>query len=292
MNNSVRITTDLGVFLRHQFVNCLPENHRDDFLWKSDEKLFRIGAFVEDQPAGVSWGTVDHDESILFISHLYVAPNLRNRGAGRALLSTTLECASEMNVERVQIQHRIDTVQGRRFGRFLDHFSFTEPELKHLHVELTVEELQETRWFRPYSLPPDFEIMPWLAVPETERQALDNQEWVPDILNPVKKEEITGELSVGIKHGDRLIGWVLLREEDDGDVHCPTAYIHPRYQPRGRILPAYYHTLSRAIERGMKVLKYTVPAEFPSHVQFMLKHTKPHAETFYPMYKRTRFLGQ
>ncbi len=68
--------------------------------------------------AWVSWGTVDHDEPILFISHLYVAPNLRNRGAGRALLSATLEHASEMNLERVQIQQRIDTVQGRLFGRF------------------------------------------------------------------------------------------------------------------------------------------------------------------------------
>lgn len=60
-------------------------------------------------------------------------------------------------------------MEGGRFGRFLDYFSFTEPELKHLQVETTVEEWQKTRWFGPCSWPPDFKIMPWLAVPETER---------------------------------------------------------------------------------------------------------------------------
>ena len=287
LKDTLEFQINPDVFTWHKFANFLPENSRNDFLWKNEDRRFRIGIYLNDQPGGISWGVINSEDENpdAFIDHLYVSPAFRSHGVGTALLQATLDYVRDRGAEKVQIEHRTDTQEGRKFGQFLDRFGFSPPEFNQLEIEITPAGLKKTRWFHPYTLPSEFEIISWSKISQSDREQLKRADWVPDILNPLKIEKYTDELSVVIKQKNDPVGWVILLDED-GQVTCPTAYIHPKFQPRGRILPVYYYTLSRAIQRGMKLLKYSVPVQFSSHIQFMKKHTKPYAKSFLPIDNR------
>ena len=102
--------------------------------------------YVEDQPAGIACLKVLTD-SIGEIKRMYVRPEARNKGLGRALLNQLLEKARQIGYERIRLDsarfmteahklyqragfHEIEAYEGSEIPKeFQNHWIFMEREL-------------------------------------------------------------------------------------------------------------------------------------------------------------------
>ena len=74
----------------------LPETH-----WRARTATTAAG-FLDDVPAGlVGWFIADQEPDTLHMVSMWVAPDARRRGIGRALVAEVLHLAKELDVERV-----------------------------------------------------------------------------------------------------------------------------------------------------------------------------------------------
>jgi GNAT superfamily N-acetyltransferase len=118
--------------------------HLDDFMRPKGRLLL---GYVEEQPMGIAC-LKPLTDSIGEVKRMYVHPQARNRGLGRALLNQLLEEAKQIGYERVQLDsarfmtsahelyrsagfHEIEAYEGSEIPKeFQNHWIFMEKLLK------------------------------------------------------------------------------------------------------------------------------------------------------------------
>ncbi|MGM0423877.1 MAG: GNAT family N-acetyltransferase [Thermodesulfobacteriota bacterium] len=283
-------------------IKAIHSSEKGDFLylipstlWKhysslNDDQAIRLGCYFEKHPIGVCFA--DKQDENARLSYIYVHILFRRDGVGKGLIQALENYLSQHGLEKLIATYRMDTLSGRGFDQFLDALSFEPPEFESLNLTCSYEELKKCDWFGRFSLNLSFEVLPWSSLAQDTIQKFQEKNWVPANLDPFASSDpfIDRDISMAILYKENLVGWVLCVSDESGDFHCPTAYIHPKFHKRCRILPVYTSAIERARQKGMQRCSFKIPKQFSDYVKFMKKRTVPHSEEAFELYTRKRHI--
>ncbi len=292
MSKDTQVYPRLNSLKCYEFSDLIPENQREIFLNKNgkDISYLRAGISQDGKPAGVALVRLTDEKDSAFLDHFYVRPEFRRRRLGSRLFSALVEELREENREKLRVEYRDRTESGARFGKFLGEMGFSRPELSRIKLEMSSAALQEIRWFKEFVPPAEFEVFPWRKATKTDRPKLKNSAWLPESLNPFEIKEFDKGISRGLRRDGEIIGWLLIHEKEPGQFEIPTGYVSKEKRDRFLLGLLIWPVLSDALAKGMEKLSFTIPTDFPDHIDFHESHTKPHAEKFYYMYSRKKEL--
>ncbi|MBZ5587393.1 MAG: GNAT family N-acetyltransferase [Acidobacteriia bacterium] len=243
---------------------------------------FAVAALVRGQPVGLALAElplVAGGEPELL--SLYVAPHLRNVGVGSALLKTLEDELSRRGYPRVGTVYMTGKPAIPAFERVLVKRGWEAPTTRTVSVRFTVEDIDRFPWLNKYALPPGLEIFPWAELTEGDRRQLhstqENNHWIARDLQPWDHDYYGFEpiTSLGLRSREGVVGWVINHAISETTLRFTCSYIRKDLGRRGRIVPVYSASLTRAKQTQFTQCMFVAPVQHPTMVHFVHKWMGP-----------------
>lgn len=240
------------------------------------------GLLLESQPVGLALAEISleqpHQSELL---SLFVAPELRGRGLGRALVAFAQEELSRLGVRELRAIWTAGKPGSLAFERILALEGWTPGVARTVTVRFRPEKMLTLPLFAPRYLEAvdfGFLIEPWADVSESELEALrvsaEQEPWVTPGLEPWSYRAGRGfdrETSVVARKDGRVVGWVLNERIDESRLRFVVSFLDRRWSRRGGILPLYEASLKRAITAGYRLCLFVTPSRYPNMKRFIEK---------------------
>jgi len=212
---------------------------------------------------------------------LYVAPQLRNVGVGSALLGALEDEVVRRGFGRLETVYMTGKASIPAFERVLAKRGWDVPVTRTISVRFTVEEIDRLPWINRYRLPQGFAIFPWAELTDADRDALRRSQaagaWIASDLQPWDHDYygFEPETSLGLRGPDGVVGWVINHAISETTVRFTCSYIRKDLGRRGRIVPVYSESLTRARHSRFRDCTFVAPVSHPTMVHFVHKWMEP-----------------
>jgi GNAT superfamily N-acetyltransferase len=206
-----------------------------------DASIIALGAFFLDTAVGFAIATAENGHCI--VNEIRVLPQYCNIGIGTELLKRIGQAAAKRNCSKMLLYFLKDEKSSPVIERLLEKCNFNTPTSDLFHYTYQCEDLLRLKWINRESLkklshkgnilPDRYRIFPLLDLTDEEEAYLLKERDIsyPAILCPIDK---TGgadrRLSLGVRDGKRLIGWVAVERILRDALLFKCAYLDPGYR--------------------------------------------------------------
>lgn len=215
------------------------------------------------------------------IVSLYVRRDHRGRGLSRALMGGMERLLSRQGYQRVQLAYRSDWPARPIVERRLMQFQWNPPVTNLSLGKFDVGSSAEAWLAAPMNkvkLHPDFEILPWSELADSDLQSLqiDQPGDYPEELAPLEEPECIEPLnSLALRHRGRIIGWIITHRLDAQTIQYTRLHVDPPYQRLGRGLPLLAAAIRKQIEWGIPFGVFQVRSDNPRMQRLIQRRLRP-----------------
>jgi GNAT superfamily N-acetyltransferase len=270
-----------------------------------DSSAIAIGVELEGTPVGLALArTDDSNEAHLEgqILSLFVVPNHRHQGLGRALLSHLEIELQQRGCQQVEISY-LSSPSSPALERILAQQQWFAPQATALVCYASTDRVEQAPppHLTDYldrllqRLPSGYAFFPWHTLTAAERVDLEQQMQTDTLMqrfNPFLEEDKLEPLnSLGLRDGERIIGWVITHRIAPDIIRYTQMYVDPGSQPLSRSTLL----LAKAIQLQVTQLPHTqgtfrVDIDNTAMVRFVYRRLKPYLEDVRTAYSATKFL--
>jgi hypothetical protein len=141
--------------------------------------------------------------------------------------------------------------------------------------------LAEAAALRPRPLPEGYEVFPWSDLTAAERRDVierqQRREWFPPALTPFQMEErIEPTLSLGLRHGGRVVGWLIVHRVGADLVQCTSLFVEAGHRRAGRGLPLLAAGVERFLAGAFPRAIFMVDVANPPMLRVFERRLRPH----------------
>ncbi|MBO3462767.1 GNAT family N-acetyltransferase [Aetokthonos hydrillicola Thurmond2011] len=232
-----------------------------------------IGAADLGQPIGLALAEIQSDHHSAKVLSLYVSPERRNAGIGRALLTRLEQVLSQRGCTNVSIVYMTGKPTTSALEHLLQKCHWSTPTPRMLICKSDNRAL-DAPWLKIYEhLPPSFAIFPWCELTNDERIAIEKQQetnpWIPNELVPFPHEEGMEPLtSFGLRYQGQVVGWLITHRIYPDTIRYTCDWVREDLQKTGCLLALHAKAHKRqAIAKIPKAI-WTVPLQHSNMVRF------------------------
>lgn len=217
------------------------------------------------------------------LASVYVAPRHRGRNLATRLLAAIERAGVARGWPRLRIKFGGRGASAPALRRVLAKRDWPEPELRsHLLRGMCAAILDAPWMHRRRPFPAGFEIFPWVALADHEREALCARRqatgWPPIDVFPFRfGEACEPQTSLGLRFAGEVVGWVVNHRIDEKTLRFSCSYLREDLQKLGRLVEAYACSIEKMEAAGFEVATMVIPVEFPRMVAFARRHLEPFA---------------
>lgn len=246
------------------------------------------GAWMADTPAGLVLAEVpyhrrEHGELL----SVFVDQRFRGQGVGTALVEEMEARMTRGGLEDVTAVYMSGGAGVPAMERIFEKRQWSPPEVRSISVRFTPQEAMETPWFGKVTLrDADFEILPWSAVPQAERdrarRAHETTPWIKKGLEFWNHDHYGFDevSSLGLRYRGELVGWVINHRLAPKQVRFTCSFMRDDLSRRGRILPLYTESIRRLAEEGCETCTLITPVWYKEMAEF-LKRRCAHCVSYF-----------
>ncbi|MBO9540561.1 GNAT family N-acetyltransferase [bacterium] len=217
--------------------------------------LVAIG--VSDGTRAVGLVLADHprDSRLGVVLSLYVTPQYRRRGLGKTLFGLLGDELRRRGCFEAKASFMDGTPSTPGVERILSHHDWSQPLERVWVCTGTRESIVSLPWLQDLPLPEAFEMFPWNALRDDERQALLEQEAVapgyPAILSPFREEHLLEPLnSLGLRYRGQVVGWLITHRIAPDTIRYTSLFVREELQALGRAIPLVARAIRLQLEDG------------------------------------------
>lgn len=256
---------------------------------------FGIGALVDGQPAGLVLGeAIDGKGTILSIA---VGKAHRNRGIGAMLLLAMEKELATHGASTLTFTYVTEKPTTPAVVRLLEKCAWPAAEPKHL-VCTSDKRMYTSPWMANYTLPPEFEVFPWVDLTAEDRAALvrsqETEGWIPTGLSPFDYEgTLEPANSLGIRFKGEVVGWLITQPREPDAVCYSCSYMRPDLQKRARLVAVYAEGVRRQVAFTTKPIGiWIVPFRHKQMANFVLRRMRPWLISLAEFHESKKPIGQ
>ncbi|MFC5469191.1 GNAT family N-acetyltransferase [Cohnella suwonensis] len=252
---------------------------REELLSESREpSVIAIGAMLFGKPIGLVWGKYWARYGYGQIKTIFVIDKYRRRGIGGSLLREMELAFEQLGCKEMRFDYRHDQARSLIWERL-----FQQTDWSHTYGSLhtftvSVSQLMELEWVRRQRLPERFSFMTWSELKAEEQAFIEagKDVWYPASMTPLHKETSkTVNLSVGLRYGADIIGWMIIHEHDEDTVIGDRMYVRQPFQAQGRAVSAMIEAVRRIAEAGFRFARFDVSGNNKQMLRFVERKMKP-----------------
>jgi GNAT superfamily N-acetyltransferase len=209
---------------------------------KQDQFLIAVGVHLHQIPVGLALAEYLPDEGVGEILSLFVTPEHRGQGLGKALVREMESHLRQRNCSKLHLVYIPNPTTPALENILLQHH-WNPPQPRMLICTSTPETLQKAAWLKLDTIAdPNYTIFPWVELTAQERQDIlmrqAQSRWYPDILSPFKEEAIQEPLnSLGLRYRDRVVGWMITHCITPNTIRYTSLFVKEEIQSIGRAIP-------------------------------------------------------
>ena len=243
-----------------------------------------VGARVNEHPVGLALAAPTGAPGGGELLSLYVDQDYRRRGVAGELMRQTLAACAARGAAEISATYMSGQAGTAAVERIFESSGWDAPETRMLVVRCSLESIKAAPWLNRFTVPPGYEVLPWVEVGAAERAAIRDSHahkpWVATDLMPFDFEQgIEPITSVALRVKGEILGWCL--NHVVGDVLRYTcSFVRRDLQRLGRILLLYNEAVARMPAAGMSVGMWTVPVGHAGMMSFARKHMQPYSIFF------------
>lgn len=243
-----------------------------------------VGARVNDRPAGLALAAPTGAPGSGELLSLYVDQGYRRRGVASDLMRQILAAFAARDAAEISATYMSGQPGTAAVERIFASTGWDAPEIRMLVVRCSLDSIKAAPWLNRFTVPPGYEVLPWVEVSEAERAAIRyshaRKPWIAADLMPFDFEQgIEPTTSVALRVKGEILGWCL--NHVVGDVLRYTcSFVRRDLQRLGRILLLYNEAVARMPAAGMSVGMWTVPVWHAGMVNFARRHMEPYSIFF------------
>ncbi len=245
---------------------------------RKDGTIVGIGALVDGKAAGLVLGeAIDGKGTILSIA---VDKAHRNQGIGARLLLAMEKELAARGASTITLTYVTEKPTTPALVRLLEKCEWPAPEPKHL-VCTSDKRMHDSPWMSGYTLPPEFEVFPWVDLTAEDRAALQQSQetggWIPKGLSPFDYEgTLEPANSLGIRYKGEVVGWLITQPREPDSVCYSCSYMRPDLQKRARLVAVYAEGVRRQVAFTTKPYGiWIVPFKHKQMANFVLRRMRP-----------------
>ena len=197
-----------------------------------------------------------------------VREDLRRRGLGTLLLASVEAEMVRRGFEAVEVAYRDGWESAPAVRRLLAARGWSRPRPQVLLATTDFRFLRflESSGLRERPLPDGYEIFSWDDLDGAQRREIvrrqQREPWYPEALSPFQLEErLDREVSVGLRHRGRVVGWLLAHRVGDEVVQYTSLFVEPGHGKLGRGLPLIAAAARRQERSGVPRAIFAVQAD-------------------------------
>jgi GNAT superfamily N-acetyltransferase len=228
---------------------------------------------------------------------LFVRPEARQQGIGRALVAAVEETAARLGHRRIGAVYTTGKPTIGWVERILAARGWEPPRPGSLVATFDPADALSSERYRPALLrgyQRGLEIFPWSQLRPGEldevRRSDEEERWIEPKLVPWQypPEELDAS-SVGGRWQGRLVGWVLNHRVGRDQVRWSISYMHPALARRGKVVGLYHASLSRLHAEGScRLCTFTTPFSYGPMAAMARRWIAPFARTL----EESRLVGR
>ncbi len=245
-----------------------------------------IRASEDGRPVGLALAelplTADREPELLSV---FVEPKFRGRGVGTRLMERAAQEVDRAGFSRLRAVYNTGTPGGPIVEHLFEKCGWQTPVLRSVTVRFTPEEAMRVPWLDKVSLPPQYEIFPWLQITESERNELrrshEESPWIAEDLLPwdYETESLEPITSLGLRYKGRIVGWVLNHRIDEETIRYTCSFIRKPLGRMGRILPLFSESLRRLDQAGCTNCTFVTPLFHKGMASFARRWIGPYVSS-------------
>jgi GNAT superfamily N-acetyltransferase len=247
-----------------------------------DRSQVAVGIHLDQEPVGLVLAEHLPDNAVGEILSLFVVPEHRGQGLGKALLREIESQLRQRGCSKLHLVYTPNQTTAALENILLQHH-WSPPQPRMLVCTGTPEKIQTAPWLKLDTIAdPDYEMFPWVNLTLQERrEILSRQErspWYPDILSPFKEEAILEPLnSLGLRYRDRVVGWMITHRVTPDTVRYTSLFVQQELQSLGRAIPMLAAAIKLHIEhwKGYQAM-FTVAVDNTPMVKFVHRRLAPY----------------
>jgi GNAT superfamily N-acetyltransferase len=262
---------------------------------QSDGTTAGIGAFVSGHAAGLILGEVINGKGTII--SVAVDKAYRNHGIGSALLCAMEKELAARGASTLALTYVTGKPTTAALVRVLEKCVWPKPEPKHL-VCTSDKRMYDAPWMANYTLPPEFEVVPWVELTAADREALERSQqtegWIPEGLSPFDYEgSLEPANSLGIRFKGEIVGWLITQPREPDAVCYSCSYLRPDLQKRARLVAVYAEGVRRQVAFTTKPIGiWIVPFKHKQMANFVLRRMRPWLISLAEFHESKKSLGQ
>ena len=250
------------------------------YLTLSPPSLQILGAWALGQPAGLLIAEAMPQKGSAQVLSVCVAAEHRREGIASALMQSLESDMAAAGIGRLHATFASGRASTPGVTGLLAREGWSEPTRKHWICTAGLR-FRTAPWVDHYKLSPEFEVLPWVELPEEDREKLRAAEWVPYDLSPFRNEVHLDPLcSIALRYHGEPVGWVLAQQRGEDTLVYASSYVRPNLRGRGHLIAAYAEACKRQTgqtERNIGV--WIVPMNYPPMAAFAERRMRPYLDS-------------
>jgi GNAT superfamily N-acetyltransferase len=248
----------------------------------TDKSIIAIAASNSARPIGLAIAEKNPDLKSAKILSLYMSPEYRCQGVGKALL-TRLEQElyrqgyTHCSLVYINRQSTIAPLES-----LLQKNNWATPKPRMLVCKTTTMAIVNAAWMQIDKLPSTYSIFPWQEITPQERTIIQQHQEktssVPQDLFPFQCDNDLEPLnSLGVRYKGKVVGWLITHRLDIDTIRYTCAFIRQDLQKMARIIPLYVRAIQIQDKASISRIVFTTPYIHASMVRFVHKHVAPYS---------------
>ncbi|BAZ31623.1 GCN5-related N-acetyltransferase [Cylindrospermum sp. NIES-4074] len=251
----------------------------------SDNSMVALGVHLDSQPVGLALAQISQDKKSAEILSLFIVPEHRQRGLGKALLTSVEKELRLHGCSHANLVY-VSNATAPFFERILKQCNWSTPRLRMLVCSGSITNIRDAYWLKLHNaIPSGYTIFPWIKLTEQERYFIQGLQaispWYPKILCPFQEEEIIEQSnSLGLRYKNQVVGWMIAHRVALNAVRYTKLFVKQDLQGIGRAIPLLATAINLHLEHNPNTKAvFTVEADNTLMVKFLYKRLAPYLES-------------
>ena len=278
-----------------KFINFTYPKYR--FSLGMDKKLNKhiaIGAFNKEEPIGLCLYHWFGKQKPAQLISLYVKEAYRQNRIGTNLYKISEDELVKKECNQIETEYIRENKQVTQFEPILDHALWQLPEKIRNVVEIHYTNLPYADWGKYYTFSDNFSLFFWKDLTPKEKKWVLLKEnkpgWYEEYLCPFLIENPEPLNSLGLKHKNKIIGWIINERISLHKISYAKVFICEEFQGMGIIIKLLSESIKLQAKAEIAFGCFAIYTNNKQMNRFYERRMKPFAESINEKVKRIKKL--